>query len=55
MNSTSVIYVCPCCDKRYTLGVDGTIEGCDKCMTVIRNALDGTVIEEDVMTDMENV
>jgi hypothetical protein len=61
----SPVHVCPHCEKRYTLGVDGTIEGCDPCMNVIRNKLDGTIIqpvgypflpmfeEFDSMTDME--
>ncbi len=49
---SDVIFLCPHCEKRYVLGVSGTIEGCDTCMKVIRNT-DGTVIEEDSLTDME--
>jgi len=50
----SPIYVCPHCEKRYTLGVNGTVEGCDDCMNVIRNQVDNTIIEEeDELTEME--
>lgn len=49
----SPVYVCPHCEKKYQLGKDGTADGCDDCMKVIRN-LDGMVIEdEDQLTDME--
>ena len=44
---------CPECGKIYILGVEGTIDGCDKCKSVTRNPLDHTIIEEDTMTDME--
>lgn len=58
---------CPHCQKKYTLGVDGIVHGCDVCLAVIRNPIDHTVIEddfsnlfpedeltdEDAMTDME--
>lgn len=36
---------CPKCHETYTLGVDGTVEGCDQCLGVTR-ALNGYVIEE---------
>ncbi len=50
-----IIYVCPHCERRYTLGVNGTVEGCDECMQVVRSQLDNTIIEdyEDTLTDME--
>lgn len=48
------IYVCPHCEKPYTLGVTGTVDGCDICENIIRNT-DGTVIDEvDSMTSPEN-
>lgn len=53
MNKNTVKYVCPHCEKRYTLGINGTIHGCDECENVIRNKMDNTIIEEDTMTDME--
>lgn len=46
------VYVCPHCEGRYILGKNGTVDGCDVCLNVIRNT-DGTVIEEDTLTDME--
>lgn len=38
---------CPYCEKKYTLGVDGIGQGCDECLGVIRNPMDGTIIEDD--------
>jgi hypothetical protein len=37
---------CSYCGQWYTLGVDGTVDGCDTCMEIIRNQLDGTIIED---------
>lgn len=53
---------CPHCRKAYTLGVDGTVDGCDECTGTVRNPLDHTIVdmdfskvfeEEDSLTDME--
>ena len=50
---TNVIVVCKYCEKKYALGMNGTVDGCDVCLEIIRN-LDGQVIdEEDSLTDME--
>ncbi len=52
-------YICPCCGLPYVLGLTGTVDGCDECLSVIRNT-DNTIIEtygpndeRDEMTDME--
>lgn len=58
---TVTVVMCSHCQMPYALGVNGTVEGCDECMSVIRNALDGTIIStmydavetEDELTDME--
>lgn len=42
----SVTYICPHCQMRYTLGVNGTVDGCDECKSIIRNALDGSIVTE---------
>lgn len=41
----SLVVVCPHCEHKYTLGVDGTVDGCDACMNVIRNAVSNTIID----------
>ena len=38
---------CPHCKQVYTLGVDGVENGCDVCLGIVRNPLDGTVVEMD--------
>jgi len=48
-----VKYVCPHCECRYLLGVNGTVDGCDECLGIIRNQMDGTIIDEDELTEME--
>lgn len=45
MNQTDNTYICPMCEKEYTLGVNGTVDGCDRCLHVVRNAIDNTVID----------
>lgn len=50
--NNKVIVVCPHCEKKYTLGKDGTVEGCDVCLKIIRN-LDGTVIEDSPLVEVE--
>lgn len=34
--------VCPNCRKHYRMGYNGTVDGCDKCMGVVRDG-DGYV------------
>jgi hypothetical protein len=63
--SAPVVFICPHCGQRYTLGKNGTVEGCDECEGIIRNHLDNSIIfdpetgviypddEEDTLTDME--
>jgi hypothetical protein len=41
-----LIVVCPHCQHKYTLGVNGTIDGCDACESVIRNTIDNTIISD---------
>lgn len=53
MSNNTTVYICPHCECPYALGVNGTIDGCDDCLKIVRNNLDGTVIDEDPMTDME--
>lgn len=47
--------VCPHCEHKYTLGVNGTVDGCDECMHVIRNAVDNTIIDlaDEALIEME--
>jgi hypothetical protein len=40
------VLVCPFCWQDYFLGLNGTVDGCDPCLTVIRNPVDHTIIEE---------
>ena len=55
------VCICSHCLEPYTLGVTGTVEGCDVCLKIVRNKFDGTVIStaydavetEDQLTDME--
>lgn len=57
--SEPAVLLCQHCGAAYVLGVRGTVMGCDSCEGVLRNPLDGTIIEcvfnefEDSMTDME--
>ena len=57
MSNNTNTYVCPHCGHKYTLGVNGTVLGCDPCMNISRNAVDNTIINtwdgEDELTDME--
>jgi len=60
MNNPKIITVCICpmCEMPYALGVNGTVDGCDPCLRVVRNAIDNTIIDEqeadaDTLTDME--
>lgn len=49
-----LVYVCPHCERKYILGKTGTVDGCDDCLEIMRNELDGTIIEDtDTLTDME--
>jgi hypothetical protein len=41
------IMICPHCLHPYVLGITGTVDGCDECMSIVRNPLDHTVIEEE--------
>lgn len=51
--SNATTYICPHCEHKYILGVTGTVEGCDECLSIVRNT-DGTVVDdEDMLTDME--
>lgn len=43
--TTSLVYSCPMCGHPYTLGVDGTVDGCDVCLKVVRNAIDNTILD----------
>lgn len=45
MNKTNNLSICPHCEEKYTLGQNGTIDGCDECLRVIRNAIDNTIID----------
>lgn len=44
MARKSVVYVCRYCNIAYTLGVNGTVNGCDECTGTIRNLPGGYVI-----------
>lgn len=34
---------CPYCSGTYTVGVDGVVDGCDRCIGITRNA-DGMIV-----------
>jgi hypothetical protein len=34
--------ICPSCLEEYQLGINGTVNGCDRCEGIVRNA-DGTI------------
>jgi hypothetical protein len=42
------VLICPFCWRDYFLGLNGTVDGCDHCLNVIRNSvpLGHTIIEE---------
>jgi hypothetical protein len=46
---TAQVVTCSHCLKPYVLGETGTVEGCDVCLNIVRNQMDGTIIS----TDME--
>jgi predicted nucleic acid-binding Zn-ribbon protein len=57
-----IIVICQHCGERYELGKLGTVMGCDQCLGISRNPIDGTVLDEtfgfseadtDELTDME--
>lgn len=56
---TKFLTVCVCgCGKNYTLGITGTVDGCDTCEGITRNPRDHSIIyqckpETDQLTDME--
>lgn len=39
-----IVAVCQICERNYTLGIDGTVEGCDNCLHIERNPRDHTII-----------
>lgn len=41
---SAITCTCPHCGTEYTLGVNGTVDGCDQCDNIERNPLDGTII-----------
>jgi hypothetical protein len=45
---------CPLCHMEFTLGVDGTVDGCDRCLGVTR-ASNGYVVEEPMCWCFERV
>lgn len=52
--SNNKLCVCPTCGDLYTLGVTGTVQGCDVCQGISRNPIDHTIIDdEDELTDPE--
>jgi hypothetical protein len=48
----SVTVNCPHCGDEYTLGVDGTVDGCDECLGITR-AVNGYAIDEEPLTVIE--
>lgn len=38
------VAVCQICERNYTLGISGTVEGCDTCLDIERNPRDHTII-----------
>lgn len=44
LTSKFVIRTCPHCLKEYTLGIYGTVKGCDECEGIVRNPRDGSII-----------
>lgn len=37
---------CPHCHEGFTLGVNGTVNGCDQCLGILRNPIDNTIIDQ---------
>lgn len=42
------IRTCPHCMEEYTLGIDGTVNGCDECEGIVRNPVDNTIINFEI-------
>lgn len=38
------VAVCQICERNYTLGITGTVEGCDHCLGIERNPRDHSII-----------
>jgi hypothetical protein len=38
------VAVCQYCEHQYTLGITGTVEGCDQCLGIERNPRDHSII-----------
>jgi hypothetical protein len=38
------VAVCQNCERNYTLGITGTVEGCDTCLGIERNPRDHSII-----------
>lgn len=48
--STTAQLTCPSCSDEYTLGVNGTINGCDRCEGITRNPIDHSIIPDSFAT-----
>ena len=49
----NVIVICQHCERSYTVGVNGTVTGCDECEGIQRNFVGQIIDDEDALTDME--
>lgn len=47
-----VMRTCPHCFKEYILGVDGITNGCDQCEGIVRNPLDGSIINDNFTAEI---
>jgi len=48
VTSKFVIRICPHCLCEYILGIYGTVNGCDTCEGIVRNPIDGSIINMNI-------
>lgn len=50
----SVQMICPTCKRKYILGIDGTVNGCDECWGIVRNPIDHTIVNDEINDELED-
>lgn len=50
-----VIMTCLYCEGKYKLGFDGTVDGCDACLDIERNPVNGSIIIQPEKIDLLKV
>ena len=46
-----IITICLYCEGKYKLGFDGTVDGCDACLGIVRNPVDGSIIDTPITVE----